>query len=486
MKLDEINKRLKRTNIKGKDYIEVNQRILAFRELYPGGRIITRKLADNGSRCDFIAEIYDGETLIATGHSFEFQAAGMVNKTSYVENCVPLDTQILTDRGWRYYYQINEGNLVWSYNIEKGINEFTRVTAINLYHDRLLVNLANSRFGFTCTPQHKWLVREHGKDVYKRATELLTSRHKIVTAVYNEIKPSKLGRMLGWLMCDSELTYTKDRMPSTAYISQAKYHDDVTELFGEGRKVKKQSEQWQDCYEWVIPADEVRKILGVFEIAKYSDLVTAMAKANIEDVAGCYQSMMMADGDRNGFSSTYYDLVEAVQVMCARLGIATNRITSRYCKKSTKPVYTLGIKRTDGAWFSEMKVTNLPPQDVWCPTTENGTWCARQNGFVTMTSNCETSAVGRALGMVGIGIAESIASADEVKAAIEHQQANEEPQNPLQRAQEQLVAAEKQYCAAHGIESWGDFHREQIMTRKDYANTVESLTAIAAELIAES
>ena len=58
MKLDEINKRLKRTNIKGKDYIEVNQRILAFRELYPGGRIITRKLADNGSRCDFIAEIY--------------------------------------------------------------------------------------------------------------------------------------------------------------------------------------------------------------------------------------------------------------------------------------------------------------------------------------------------------------------------------------------------------------------------------------------
>ena len=94
--------------------------------------------------------------------------------------------------------------------------------------------------------------------------------------------------------------------------------------------------------------------------------------------------------------------------------------------------------------------------------------------------------VGRALGMVGIGIAESIASADEVKAAIEHQQANEEPQNPLQRAQEQLVAAEKQYCAARGIESWGDFHREQIMTRQDYANTVESLTAIAAELIAES
>ena len=86
-KLDDINKRLKRTNIKGRDYIEVNQRVLAFWELYPTGRIITEKLSDDGKRCDFIARVYVDDDLVATGHSFEFQAAGMVNKTSYVENC---------------------------------------------------------------------------------------------------------------------------------------------------------------------------------------------------------------------------------------------------------------------------------------------------------------------------------------------------------------------------------------------------------------
>ena len=82
----EINKRLKRVNIKGKDYIEVNQRILAFWELYPDGKIITEKLSDDGKRCDFKAFIYNGESVLATGHAFEFQGAGMVNKTSYVEN----------------------------------------------------------------------------------------------------------------------------------------------------------------------------------------------------------------------------------------------------------------------------------------------------------------------------------------------------------------------------------------------------------------
>lgn len=83
----ELNKRLKRTNIKGRDYIEVNQRILAFWELYPDGKIVTEKLSDDGKRCDFKASVYNGDNLLATGHSFEFQSAGMVNKTSYVENC---------------------------------------------------------------------------------------------------------------------------------------------------------------------------------------------------------------------------------------------------------------------------------------------------------------------------------------------------------------------------------------------------------------
>lgn len=86
MNRNEINKRLKRTNIKGRDYIEVNQRILAFWELYPDGRIITEKLNDDGNRCDFIARVYSNGDLLSTGHAFEFQGAGMVNKTSYVEN----------------------------------------------------------------------------------------------------------------------------------------------------------------------------------------------------------------------------------------------------------------------------------------------------------------------------------------------------------------------------------------------------------------
>ena len=85
--LADINARLTRLDIKGKPYATVAAKVIGFRELYPDGRIVTQKLSDDGERCDFRAEAWDGERLLATGHAFEFRGGGMVNKTSYVENC---------------------------------------------------------------------------------------------------------------------------------------------------------------------------------------------------------------------------------------------------------------------------------------------------------------------------------------------------------------------------------------------------------------
>lgn len=86
MNRSELNQTLKRTNIKGRDYIDVAQRIDGFWQLYPDGSIVTEKEHDDGQRCDFKATAYDGERILATGHAYE-EKKGMVNSTSYVENC---------------------------------------------------------------------------------------------------------------------------------------------------------------------------------------------------------------------------------------------------------------------------------------------------------------------------------------------------------------------------------------------------------------
>lgn len=88
-KLTAVNKQLRLTNIKGKDYAEVNQRILGFWALFPNGRIVPRVVGDNGERIDMVCDVYrdiSDEIPCVTAHSYEVYGKG-VNASSYVENC---------------------------------------------------------------------------------------------------------------------------------------------------------------------------------------------------------------------------------------------------------------------------------------------------------------------------------------------------------------------------------------------------------------
>lgn len=85
--LQKANQSIATTNIKGKEYAEVNQRIKAFRMVYPGGCIKTELISNADGVCVFKAEVYDGENLIGTGHAYERESSSFINKTSYIENC---------------------------------------------------------------------------------------------------------------------------------------------------------------------------------------------------------------------------------------------------------------------------------------------------------------------------------------------------------------------------------------------------------------
>ena len=82
--------KFKTTNIKGKDYVEVNQRLLFFRndKAYTGWSIESELVDLQPDRCCIRAVIRDAEGRIrATGHAHEDRTSSMINKTSYVENC---------------------------------------------------------------------------------------------------------------------------------------------------------------------------------------------------------------------------------------------------------------------------------------------------------------------------------------------------------------------------------------------------------------
>lgn len=85
--IKKANEGLKTTDIKGKKYVEVNQRIKAFRMVYPNGSISTDIERLEGGYVLMKATASDGDRVLGTGYAYENQKASKINSTSFIENC---------------------------------------------------------------------------------------------------------------------------------------------------------------------------------------------------------------------------------------------------------------------------------------------------------------------------------------------------------------------------------------------------------------
>tara|TARA_R110002020_G_scaffold70653_4_gene183331 strand:- start:4401 stop:4904 length:504 start_codon:yes stop_codon:yes gene_type:complete len=80
--------KLKTVNIKGKEYVEVNERLKHFRSTYKGWCLTSDVVDLTEDRCVIKATIFDDNGNIrATGHAYEKEGSSFINKTSFVENC---------------------------------------------------------------------------------------------------------------------------------------------------------------------------------------------------------------------------------------------------------------------------------------------------------------------------------------------------------------------------------------------------------------
>ena len=81
---------MKTVNIKGKEYVEVNERIKHFRtnKSYEGWSLVSDIVSLENGVCVIKASIYDEKSSKrATGIAYEKEGSTFINKTSYIENC---------------------------------------------------------------------------------------------------------------------------------------------------------------------------------------------------------------------------------------------------------------------------------------------------------------------------------------------------------------------------------------------------------------
>lgn len=90
--IKKANEEMTKTDIKGSDYAPVNERIKAYRKVYPTGRIHSRIEEIKDDYVRFVVEVTDEQGhLIATGTASEMLTGDAkkdyINKTSMIENC---------------------------------------------------------------------------------------------------------------------------------------------------------------------------------------------------------------------------------------------------------------------------------------------------------------------------------------------------------------------------------------------------------------
>lgn len=86
--LQKANQNIRTTDVKGKDYAEVNQRIKAFRSICPNGKIENEILSIESGVCIIKSTVSDENgNILGVGHAYEKEGSSYINKTSFIENC---------------------------------------------------------------------------------------------------------------------------------------------------------------------------------------------------------------------------------------------------------------------------------------------------------------------------------------------------------------------------------------------------------------
>jgi|DEB0MinimDraft_3_1074331.scaffolds.fasta_scaffold101580_3 hypothetical protein len=78
---------MKTIKIKGKDYVEVHERVTHLRENYENAQLLTEIISNENGVCVMKATLMLNDKIVSTGHAYEKEGSNNINNNSYIENC---------------------------------------------------------------------------------------------------------------------------------------------------------------------------------------------------------------------------------------------------------------------------------------------------------------------------------------------------------------------------------------------------------------
>lgn len=130
---------------------------------------------------------------VPTDKALWSRALAEARKKFKVYPCVPVkDSYILTEDGWKTYYDVRVGDKVLTYN-KDDYYEWGHIKKLHFYRMADTVRLVNesNSFDFICTPDHKWVaLNDKGVDLVP-TVEIDDSRKILVSSENTRVSLNK-------------------------------------------------------------------------------------------------------------------------------------------------------------------------------------------------------------------------------------------------------------------------------------------------------
>lgn len=270
---------------------------------------------------------------------------------SVVYGCVPLDYPILTAEGWKSVDDLVEGELVYAADTATGQLVTTPLRKINRFNDAQVNHYSTRGFSVTTTANHKWVVskRRKGKEDEIKLVEAQDIKHDdSIMLAYPYLSNHDDGytdeevQLISWVVSDGYLHRSK----KNAYTWRAEDARRVWDKSGIG-------DEKENLCQWVLSLNtrHLEMFVDIFNKAEghFSYGHTADAYRLATSLCGKY---VTSSEHKEGGISKY-----------------------RLRKKSFVTAQKLVVKDAGSC-------------DVWCPTTDYGTWVTQdENGSIIVTGN---------------------------------------------------------------------------------------------------
>jgi len=327
--------------------------------------------------------------------------------------CVDTETEILTRRGWRRWFELQSGQLVSGFNIQTGLLEWQPLDRVVSYEvqKQPMIKVGNRDLDMLLTPNHRCVVRSRTKketitkDYQIVGANKLNSRRYIPVAsewdkqnfvVRHQYIHPAFAEICGWLLSDGHIIHDKyigisqslevnkhkcGRIKSRLNILRADYKEHIATREYNGKPYRMMNLTIKG---WV--ADKFLEIFPLKNIP--GDIMDWSDRA----LGALLRGFIGGDGHKRDDGRTVivqkdYDRISMLQAIAVKLGY-TARLTRR--KGGTWNLFLTnrtyrGLRGTNGKGTTITK--ELYSGIVWCPQTPLNTFVARRNGSVFITGN---------------------------------------------------------------------------------------------------